>query len=359
MATKTQKQIRIIDIAKKANVSIGTVDRVLYNRGGVHPETQKKVEEIIAELNYSPNMLAKSLALKKAYKVVVFIPSYRHNAYWKKPYAGIKQALSDMKNFNLVIETVTFDLSDEDSFKKKTRTVLNKKPSGVVLNPVFKESALEFCRQLDDANIPYSFMDIDLKGTNNLAYFGQDAKKSGMVTGKLMLYSVPKDGEIAIIKMSDKMAVSRHIINRAEGFKAYLEKMAPGKMKIRDISIDLLKTGEPDSTLAKLFSNSNIKGVLIPNSRSHLAAKFFQSEKGNRPVLIGYDLIQENIKYLKKGTIDFLISQKPEDQAYKAIKSLFDFILMGKKTDKTNFSPIDIIVKENIDYYKRLKNRNI
>ena len=202
-------------------------------------------------------------------------------------------------------------------------------------------------------------MDIDLKGTNNLAYFGQDAKKSGMVTGKLMLYSVAKEGEIAIIKMSDKMAVSRHIVNRAEGFKEYLEKMAPVKMKIRDISIDLLKTGEPDSTLAKLFSDSNIKGVLVPNSRCHLVAKFLQSEKVNKPVLIGYDLIQENIKYLKMGAIDFLISQKPEDQAYKAIKSLFDFILMGKKTDKTNYSPIDIIVKENIDYYKRLKNRNI
>ena len=359
MKKQPSKQIRIIDIAEKANVSIGTVDRVLYNRGGVNETTKQKVLRIIQEMEYSPNMMAKSLALKKDYKVIVFIPSHKNNAYWKKPYVGIRQAISDMKNFNLAVETITFDLYDETSFRKKAEVVLNKKPSGVVFNPVFKEAALEFSTKLDNNGIPYSFMDMDLKGSNNLAYFGQDAKKSGMVTGKLMLYGVEKGSEIAIIKISDKKDVSRHIKNRAEGFVQYLTKEAPKELTVHNTAIDLSIGGEPEKSLSELFSSHYIKGVLVPNSRTYLVAKYLHGQKETNPLLIGYDLIQENIKYLKSGTIDFLISQKPEDQAYKAIKSLFDFILMGKTHKKTNYSPIDIIVKENVDFYKKLKNRNI
>ena len=37
------KQIRIKDIAEKAKVSIGTVDRVLHNRGEVADSTKKKI----------------------------------------------------------------------------------------------------------------------------------------------------------------------------------------------------------------------------------------------------------------------------------------------------------------------------
>jgi LacI family transcriptional regulator len=54
-------KIRIKDIAEKASVSIGTVDRVLHNRGEVAEETRQQVLNIIAKLGYTPNLLAKSL----------------------------------------------------------------------------------------------------------------------------------------------------------------------------------------------------------------------------------------------------------------------------------------------------------
>ena len=54
----------IKQIANLAGVSRGTVDRVLNNRGTVNPETAAKVREIAALLNYTPNKLAKTLAVK-------------------------------------------------------------------------------------------------------------------------------------------------------------------------------------------------------------------------------------------------------------------------------------------------------
>ena len=48
-----KKKIRIKDIAQLANVSVGTVDRVLHNRGNVNEEKWEKVMKIINELSYT------------------------------------------------------------------------------------------------------------------------------------------------------------------------------------------------------------------------------------------------------------------------------------------------------------------
>ena len=51
-------KIRIKDIARLANVSTGTVDRVLHNRGEVSAKSREKVEKVLKEINYQPNIYA-------------------------------------------------------------------------------------------------------------------------------------------------------------------------------------------------------------------------------------------------------------------------------------------------------------
>lgn len=55
----------IKQIAKLAGVSIGTVDRVLHERGGLAPDTKARVQAAIEELGYVPNQTAQSLAVYK------------------------------------------------------------------------------------------------------------------------------------------------------------------------------------------------------------------------------------------------------------------------------------------------------
>ena len=52
----------IKEVARKANVGVGTVSRVLNSTGYVSDETRKKVEEAMKELNYIPNELARNLS---------------------------------------------------------------------------------------------------------------------------------------------------------------------------------------------------------------------------------------------------------------------------------------------------------
>ena len=75
---KLPERIRIKDIARLADVSVGTVDRVLHGRTGVSETSRKRVEEILKQLDYQPNMYArdrKSTRLNSSHNVASRMPS--------------------------------------------------------------------------------------------------------------------------------------------------------------------------------------------------------------------------------------------------------------------------------------------
>ena len=67
---KLPERIRIKDIARLADVSVGTVDRVIHGRSGVSEASKKRVEEILKQLDYQPNMYASALASNKKYTFI-------------------------------------------------------------------------------------------------------------------------------------------------------------------------------------------------------------------------------------------------------------------------------------------------
>jgi LacI family transcriptional regulator len=66
--------IRIKDIAKLAGVSVGTVDRVLHNRGRVSDDALKKVTAVMNQIDYKPNLIARTLGSNKNYRIVAIDP---------------------------------------------------------------------------------------------------------------------------------------------------------------------------------------------------------------------------------------------------------------------------------------------
>jgi LacI family transcriptional regulator len=64
MAAK--KQVNITQVAKAAGVSTQTVSRVINNRPDVAPETRSRVQRIIEQVNYRPNILARSLIHRRS-----------------------------------------------------------------------------------------------------------------------------------------------------------------------------------------------------------------------------------------------------------------------------------------------------
>ena len=66
---------------------------------------------------------------------------------------------------------------------------------------------------------------------------------------------------------------------------------------------------------------------------------------------IGYDLVPENRRWLEEGSIDFLLTQRPDEQGYDGISHLFRNIVLGEHPPEHVFTPIDIVTRENVDLF--------
>lgn len=103
---KLPERIRIKDIARLADVSVGTVDRVLHGRTGVSESSRKRVEEILKQLDYQPNMYASALASNKKYLFICMLPQHKDGDYWTDVEQGMKSAVETFSDFHITLSIV-------------------------------------------------------------------------------------------------------------------------------------------------------------------------------------------------------------------------------------------------------------
>lgn len=94
---------QIEDVARKANVSISTVSRVVNGRAGVNAETRKRVELAIKELSYRPNAFARGLMLRRSEIVGLVLPDL-HGEFYSEIIRGANLQARDM-GYALVVSS--------------------------------------------------------------------------------------------------------------------------------------------------------------------------------------------------------------------------------------------------------------
>jgi len=339
------------EIARRAKVSLATVDRVIHGRAGVSPETKKRINAIIKELNYQPNILARRLASRKIIQLATLIPkvSPEETTYWEAPLQGILKADEQFNPYGVKLEKYFFDQNDKKSFVEQTRLILKKKFDGILLAPSFIQESITFTQTCNKLNIPYVFINSDIPNQESLCYFGPELYQSGYFPAHLISYLV-EEGKILIVNISKEIK-NNLILRKEEGFNAFFNK----NKKLNLLRNDIRKTDyeSVEKILEKSFqANSDIKVIYVTNSRVSAVARFLEKTNRSNVILIGYDFLDENIEYLKKGIIDFLICQKPKEQAYLGVRALYQHLVFGSIDEKVHFMPIDILTRENYMFYQ-------
>ena len=312
---KEFSNIRIVDIAKMAGVSVGTVDRVIHNRGRVSEENRKKVQAILEMVHYQPNLMARSLAAsKKQYHLLASTPSFVQGEYWEAISEGIDKAASEMESYNITITKLFFDQYNNKTFDDIIRNLLNEKVDGVLIATLFTDA--------------------------------------GVIAARLLMDRLSSSSDILMARIihSGKND-SNQGKNRREGFCHYLTEtgfngnLHEVELKINDSVYNFMKLDE-------IFeANPNINGAVIFNSTCYILGNYLKARGMQSVKLVGYDLIGRNTQLLSEGVITALIAQRPERQGYDGIKSLCNHLLFKQGSEKVNLMPIDILLKENLKYY--------
>ena len=110
----------------------------------------------------------------------------------------------------------------------------------------------------------------------------------------------------------------------------------------------------PKSTLMldEFFQeHPTVKNGITFNSKAYIIGEYLLKKQKKDFNLMGYDLLQRNVDCLKQGSIFFLIAQQPTLQGFDGIKALCEYLILKKEITRENFMPIDLLTKENIEFY--------
>lgn len=223
-------KIRIKDIAERSGVSVGTVDRVLHNRPNVSGKARAKVETVLKEINYQPNMYASALAYNRKYTFCCLLPDHDRNAYWTSVEKGLQQCILNRGDFHLSLITEYYDQFEGSSFAAAAERIWDKKPDGVVIVPQNFDVTQTFCRRLQGQGIPFVFLDSNVPEIEPLAFFGQDSLKSGYFAGRIFMMQAGEHARrILLMKLMSKGRVaSRQQEYREVGFREYMTTILSG-----------------------------------------------------------------------------------------------------------------------------------
>lgn len=346
------KQSRIKDIAEKAGVSTGTVDRVIHNRGEVSPGTRKKILAIIEELDYQPNFLASTLASRRIYHFAVLMPAgSNQNPYWEDPLKGVLKAGEELQPYGVRLDIQTFSPNDTNDFRKKGDKLLKSKPDGLLLAPVFFSESKKFLIKCQEQDLPVTFINIQMDYQRSIRFIGQNSCQSGHVAARLLGMGNPPDASYLVFNIASEKDQLYHFTERCNGFKDYfLSRELPVNISVYDIH----KPGLEE--LVQILNTVNkgekpISGIFVTGSKVYRIARALEQLELQGIRLLGFDLVSQNLKLLEEELIDFLICQQPEEQGYLGVQTLYSVLVQKQSVEPVKYSSIDIITRENISHY--------
>jgi DNA-binding LacI/PurR family transcriptional regulator len=157
--------VTIKDVAKKAGVSPSTVSRVLSNHPRISKETSIKVKNIMNELGYHSNMMARSLVSNKTYTLGMILPRPAEELFQNHFFSENIRGITTQAARNGYDVLMTAGANDSDEMEAITRLVLGRRVDGIILlqsrkhDPIItflREHDFPFvliCRYEEDPNV--------------------------------------------------------------------------------------------------------------------------------------------------------------------------------------------------------------
>ncbi|HKJ28024.1 MAG TPA: LacI family DNA-binding transcriptional regulator, partial [Anaerolineales bacterium] len=287
--------VTIRDVAKRANVGVGTVSRVLNNSTAVREETRQRVIQAIDELDYSPNPIAQQLSSGQTNAIAVTLPFLTYPSFVER-LRGVQSALTQ-SNYQLVLysaETPNHRDKHFDMLSRRTRA------DGVLIIsiPLSEQHARKFI----ESDTPTVLVDIFHPEMNRVfvddLYGGYLATKHLLDLGhkKIAFISDRLETQLKYVSMKNRMkgyldALERHDIEFNPQY--HLEDFH-GRAEARQMAHTILSLDDPPTAI---FAGSDTQAIGVLDAARELGLRVPEDLS-----VIGYDNIRD-AEYLNLTTI--------------------------------------------------------
>ncbi|WP_181833300.1 LacI family DNA-binding transcriptional regulator [Bacillus taeanensis] len=326
----------IHDIAKRANVSISTVSRVVNNPLAVREEKRQRVLEAIKELGYEPNPFASGLRDRLTKTIVAIIPDIA-NPFYASMFRGIEDTAREQRNNVMICNTDR----NEERFFEYMRYFKKKKVDGIIFaSDPLKE---HYYKGFEELNIP-----VVLAATKSedhlLPYVKIDDYQAGYDAGMFLIRNGHKRIGMISGPKSDPIAGQP----RYEGFLASLkkyERLADDSVVFGDFQYDSGYSG-----MGKLYGkHPDLTAVFAASDEMALGAMAFLQRRNidvpRQVSVIGFD----NIRFSRMITPPLTtISQPIYEIGKEAAMLLYDWIENRDTIPKGKQLQHELIVRDSV-----------
>jgi len=300
----------IKDVSREAGLSIGTVSRVMNNRGYISEQTRHKVEEAMKKLHYQPNEVARALSKQTSTIIAVVVPKL-DNPYFSSLSEWLEEFITAY-NYQMLVFVSNGNTEKEEEIIEQCR---KNRVAGIILC-----SGLFSLSSVKDLDCPLVTIERDVD-TAGAAAIKCDNYEGGVLAAQLLInkgcrYLLHLSGVVGTIMPADK---------RAQGFIDTCNKNNVAHFEV-PFSEELYEKMEYVDFLEEIFAlHPDIDGVfasndIIASQVLQVCANFHYDVPGKIKI-VGFDDIP-----LASWTIPMLttIKQPIKEMAEVAVKILIE-----------------------------------
>lgn len=328
----------IKDVANAAGVSAATISRVLSNPDMVKPATRERVLQIVKEMNYQPNVLARQLRTQTTKAVIVIVPTIK-NSFFQGIISGI----------GVEAESLGYQMLIAD---------LNSQPS---LESYYFEAIQQ--RQVD------GIISLSANMTQKLETLLNDKYPLIMVAQCVPDHTIPS---ISIDNAAASKALMTHLVRLGHRNIAHISadpKQSPYQDRLNsyisvleehNIPVDneLISYGEPsikggyDQMWSLLAKKKTITAVFAAGDTMAIGAMKALKDQGLRVpedcAVVGFDDIDLSAFWEPALTT---IRQPKEMLGRRAFQKLLALLQNEPVTGGQEFLPYELIIRESCGYF--------
>lgn len=336
-------QIKIYDVAGAAGVSLATVSRVLNHPEKVKPATREKIERIIKELGYKPNLNAKGLASSKSTTVAVVVPELTRSSI-----AEMINGIADCarrRGYLLRLFVNNKNIRDNDALEKENdlwQDVIASGVDGVLY--INDELTEEHEKMLMD--IP---MDVVLTNTAcsnpKLAMASLDYKKAAYEITKEMI----KRGNKKIWMIT---TIRKYMMNdlKVDGYLAAMKESGleprvisvSGKTELNEVDYnEILKEEHPevaiivrDSMAVSFINVARLLNISIPEDLQVIGFQNTRYAELSRPKLTCVETPIYGIGEKAMDLLTSLMEREEETEEMPELKQYVDYSVVWRDSTK-------------------------
>lgn len=337
-------KVTIKKVAQEAGVSIATVYRAVNNSGRISDQTRELVLNTVNRLGYKPNTVARGLALRRNFCILVALP-LAPMLFWDDVRKGVHKAAVELSNYNVEIVEFYHSNGYVDG-RSLLDAIIDTQIDAIVLSIVNILDSKKILQYLSDKKIPMATVNEDTESQERLFFYGPDNYMAGRMAAELInKFCCYPDARIGLIHTPSSYKYSTHDYRR-KGFINYFAERNETH-RISENKID------PSDNMSFILHNlideqPSIQAMYFDQYSTLLSCCDVLAEIKNRPRVIGHEYNESFSTFLTDGTITALLVQEKVCQGYYPVMMMYRFLSTGELYSQAHYySNINIIIDSN------------